>query len=76
MKDKIITMIKRRETKLEDVFDMDQIREYFTEKEICNLRKLIETYEGRCIGCGSFNMLNNKHYCKICYTNLRLRWKK
>lgn len=73
MIDKIITMIKRRETKLEDIFDMDQIREYLTEEEIENLRKLIEISEGRCIGCGSFNMLNNKHYCKICYTNFRMR---
>ena len=69
MIDKIITMIKRRETKIEDIFDMVQIREYFSEKEINNLRKQIETTEGRCIGCGTLAMLNNKHYCKICYKN-------
>lgn len=73
MIDKIITMIKRRETKLEDIFDMDQIREHLTEKEIIDLRKLIEICEGRCIGCGCFDMLYNKHYCKICYTNFRMR---
>ena len=71
MIDKITTMIKRREIKLENIFDMNQIRENFTETEITTLRKNIETAEGRCKSCGVYDMLNNEHYCKICYTNFK-----
>ena len=69
--DKIITMIKRREIKLENVFYMNQIRENFSDSEITTLRKHIETAEGRCKSCGMYDMLYNKHYCKICYTNFK-----
>ena len=66
MKDRIMTMIKRRTIKLEDVLDMVEINKHFTKTEIANLKILIETIEGRCKGCGTYRMLNNKHYCYKC----------
>lgn len=75
MKDRMITMIKRREIKMENVFDMTEINKHFTPQEIANLRLLIETTDGRCVGCGTFDILNKKHYCKKCLKFLRLSWK-
>jgi rRNA maturation endonuclease Nob1 len=72
--DKILS--EKQSEKLEDVFYMDQLVEHFTETEIKNLRYLIETTEGRCIGCGTFSALNNKKYCKKCATNNTLKFRK
>lgn len=72
--DKILS--EKPKTTLESIFYMDQIEEHFTETEIKNLRYLIETTEGRCIGCGTFSELNSKKYCKKCATNNALKFRK
>ena len=72
--DKILS--EKQSEKLEDIFYIDQLVEHFNEQEIKNLRYLIETTEGRCIGCGTFSELNKKKYCKKCATNNALKFRK